>query len=248
MFQFNDTSSPDIVDEGFDNEPQSLSLMGGIAGGSDAGEGFGVPAENEQKKMTAQTSLIVAIICVVAFGALLTMRATLTNPTAAAASADTDAFMETLDVRLANLDNMDKADPLHPDNMNKLFTDSQKLIEVIKADRTLKQVPIDQVAKNPFALPSVEEVLPEVDQAALAEAKRQARLNELRAEVAAIQITSIVGGPRPVAIIGGELYRVGDKLGNFTVLQIDPRGVAFTADGIELREGEKPFISFLTRG
>ncbi len=253
MFQYDATTSPDVLDDEPAAEqeahPQSLSLLTGIAGsgaGNAGTAGFGVPLENEKKKLATQSALIIAVLGVVAVGALMGMRV-MTGPVVAhGASAETDAFIETVDIRLANIGQMDKADPLHPAAMQALFADTDQIIATIKADHTVKQVPIDQVAKNPFAMHVEEKVVAEVDKGAAEAAARAAMLKDLYTEFDGIQLQSVVAGRRPVAVIQGELYRVGETVGSFTVQAIDQRGVAFTTDRVTLREGERRFVRFVT--
>ena len=251
MFQYDESSSPDVLDDAAPEEeahPQSLSLLTGIGGASNAGPTFGVPAENEKKKLATQSALIIGIISVVAFGALLGMR-TFTSPVVAhGATAETDAFIETVDIRLANIGQMDAADPLHPAAMRALFADTDTIIAQIRADPTAKQVPIDQVAKNPFAMHVEEEIIvaEQVDQAALDAAARAATLKDLYTEFDGIELQSVVAGRRPVAVIEGELYQVGDTLGSFTIAAINQRGVAFTTEAVTLRPGERKFVRYVT--
>lgn len=248
MFNYQESSSPDVLDDinpEAEAHPQSLSLLGGIAQGA-TNEGFGVPLENQKKKLATQSGLIILIICIVAFAALMTMRVTSGDMTAYGASAETDAFIETVDVRLANINQMDAADPLHPDAMRALFADTDQIISVIKADHTAKQVPVEQVAKNPFAMEVTEVTAPKVDTAALAAAARAGKLKALYTEFDQIALQSVVAGRRPVAVIKGNLYRVGETVGSFTVEAIDQRGVAFRVEGLDLREGERRFVRFIS--
>ena len=251
MFQYDESSSPDVLDDATPEEevhPQSLSLLTGIGGAGQANAGFGVPAENEKKKLATQSALIIGIISVVAFGALLGMRSLTAPVVAHGSTAETDAFIETVDIRLANIGQMDAADPLHPAAMRELFADTDTIIAQIRADPTAKQVPIDEVAKNPFAMHIEEEVIvaEQVDQAALDAAARAATLQDLYTEFDGIELQSVVAGRRPVAVIEGELYQVGDTLGSFSIAAIDQRGVAFTTDAVTLRPGERRFVRYVT--
>lgn len=234
-----DTDAADV----FEQEPSTMPLMTGMGGGGalPGPDGFDTTSDNENKKLAQQSALIIMIISVVAFGALMAMRLTQADISEAASSSGADEFLATLEARLGNLDEMDQTDALHPDRMKALFADTDQIIGVIKADRTDKQVPIEEVKKNPFAS-VITKPVETVDTAAIAEQKRKDKLNSLYGELSRIEIQSVMGGSRPVAVIGGDLHRVGSMVGAFRLHSIDSRGVTFTVPNFELREGETPFI------
>ena len=95
---------------------------------------------------------------------------------------------------------------------------------------------------NPFtpvnAKPAAEVV---VDDKAILEAQRKAQLQALYGELARVEIQSLVGGKRPAAFIGGDLLKVGDRVGSFVIKDIDNRRILFDAPGFELRPGEAAF-------
>ncbi len=230
-------------DDGDGDEPQSMSLMGGIAGGGALPGGeFAMSAGHESKKLTQQSVLIGLTVTVVAFGALMLMRVTQKDASAAGVSAETVQFMTELDSRIANMDKMAETDPLNPVNIKRLFQDTDDIVAAIQDDPTKKQVPLDQVQMNPFtvvnARPNTRVV---VDDAAVLEAQRATKLQTLYSELARIEIQSLVGGSRPAAFIGGDLYKVGDKLGSFVIRDIDNRRIVFDVPGFALRDGESAF-------
>lgn len=247
MSQFDD------YDNEFENggdEPQSMSLMGGIAGGGALpGNECAISDGNESKKITQQSLIIGVTVTVVAFGALMAMRITQNTAGASSISPETQQFMDTMDAKIANLGNMADGDPLNPKNIRELFRDTAAIVAAIEDDPTIKQVPIDQVQMNPFtpvhAAPAKTVV---VDDAAVLEAQRMAKLEELYGELTRLDIQSLVGGSRPRAFIGGDLYKLGDTLGSFTIKEIDNRKIVFEAEGFELRDGETPFILGMSRG
>lgn len=223
-------------------EPQSLSLLGGIAGADlNNDNGYGGEA-NESKKLAQQSAIIVLIVSVVAFGALMGMRMTQSNGTAEAASQETIAFLDNFDSKRQNPENIDPNDPMSKAAIGSFLKSAEEVVRVIQADRTEKHVPIEQVKKNPFTLYEKKAKEPEVDTAAIAEAKRKQQLESYYGELTRVKIQSLVGGGRPRAFIGGELYKIGDKLGSFEIVGIDHRTVTFTVPGFELRPGETPFV------
>jgi len=239
MSEFEDFDNP-LEDQ---DEPQSMSLMGGIAGGGALPGGeFAMTGVGESKKLTQQSILIGLTVTVVAFGALMLMRVTQKDASAAGVSAETMQFMTELDVRIANMDKMAKNDPLNPDNIKRLFQDTDDIVAAIEDDPTEKQVPLGSVQMNPFTAvhaKTVAEVV--VDDAAILEAERKTKLQSLYGELARVEIQSLVGGARPAAFIGGDLFKVGDKIGSFVIRDIDNRRIVFDAPGFELRAGESAF-------
>ncbi|MEM6855262.1 MAG: hypothetical protein AAF593_12720, partial [Planctomycetota bacterium] len=223
MSEFEDFDNP--LNETGSEEPQSMSLMGGIAGGGALPGGeFAVGEGNESKKIAQQSMLIGLTVTVVAFGALMLMRVTQSDANASSVSAETMKFMTDLDNRIANMDKMATSDPLNPVNIKRLFQDTDDIVAAIEDDPTEKQVPLDQVQMNPFtpvnAKPAAEVV---VDDKAIQEAQRKAQLQALYGELARVEIQSLVGGKRPAAFIGGDLLKVGDRVGSFVIKDIDNR-------------------------
>lgn len=239
MTQFEDFDSPT---QQSNPEPQSLSLLGGIAGANLNGDNEFSGEAVESKKLAQQSAIIVLIVSVVAFGALMGMRMTQSSGSAEAASQETIAFFDNFDSKRQNAANMDPNDPMSKDSIGNFLKSAEEVVRVIQADRTEKHVPIEQVKKNPFTLFDSGPKAPEVDTAAVAEAKRKKALEGYYSELARVKIQSLVGGGRPRAFIGGELYKIGDTLGSFEIVGIDHRSVTFTVPGFELRKGEASFV------
>ncbi|MEM8738558.1 MAG: hypothetical protein AAGG38_08790 [Planctomycetota bacterium] len=222
-------------------EPQSMSLLGGIAGGGDH-PAFDLGQNQESRRVTQQSIIVGLTVTVIAFGALMAMRVTQKSADASTVSPETQQFMDTLGSKLNNLDKMSDDDTLNPKNIKRLFQDTASIVAAIENDPTEKQVPLTQVQMNPFTpvytkkAPAVAETGPS------AEALRKVKLQNLYAELGRVEIKSIVGGSRPRAFIGGDLYKIGDQIGSFVIRGIDSRKVTFEAEGFELRPGEPRFI------
>lgn len=236
--------------EDFDNtlddidvdEPQSMSLMGGIAGGGALpGNEFAIGDGIDSKKVRQQSILIGLTVTVVAFGALTLMRVTQNDASAAGVSDETMQFMTNLEVRIANMDKMSPNDPLNPKNLTAMFRDTAAIVAAIEDDPTEKQVPVDKVQMNPFTAVYSAQTEVVVDTQAELEAERSAQLQRLYNELTRIEIQSLIGGSRPAAFIGGELFRTGDKVGSFVIRDIDNRRILFDSPGFDLRDNEKPF-------
>ncbi|MEM9420052.1 MAG: hypothetical protein AAGA25_13515 [Planctomycetota bacterium] len=242
MSEFEDFDNP--LDEHVDEEPQTMSLMGGIAGGGALpGDEFAIGSGNESKKLAQQSLLIGLTVTVVAFGALALMRVTQKDASAAGISQETMKFMTELESRIANMDKMSDNDPFSSANIKRLFQDTDDIVAAIEDDPTEKQVPLALVQMNPFTSvhQKADPVAEQIDNEAIREAERTAKLQSLYGELARIEIQSLVGGKRPAAFIGGDLFKVGDKVGSFVITEIDNRRIAFDAPGFELRPGESAF-------
>jgi hypothetical protein len=246
MSQFDDFDTQH--DDGFDDEPQSMSLMGGIAGSNalPGPDGFGVDEAGETKRISQQSMLIGLIVSVVAFGTLAGLRLTQSGAEASTVSAETQQFMDSLEIQIANLDKMDRNNPLHPDQIRETFRDTAAIVAAIENDPTTKQVPLTQVQMNPF-LPIKAEAKPVVVEVDNSEELRAAKLQSLYGELARIEVQSLIGGGRARAFLSGELYKVGDAVGSFRIVSIDNRKVVFEVPGFVLRAGETAFALGLNR-
>ncbi|MEL7087568.1 MAG: hypothetical protein AAGL98_03865 [Planctomycetota bacterium] len=207
----------------------------------------GFDGGSDSRRVTQQSFLIGIIVTVVAFGALAGMRMTSTDADAAGVSPETEKFMANFASSLANLDKMDPNDPLHPDNLSRMFSSSKDIVAALEDDPTENQVPVDQVQMNPFTPVKTKAKAAEVvvDNSA---AERKDKLRGFYSELARVDVQSLVGGSRARAFIGGDLYKVGDTLGSFTITSIDNRKVEFAVPGFELQPDEAPFILGMSRG
>jgi hypothetical protein len=120
-----------------------------------------------------------------------------------------------------------------PDELGSWLGDSDRLIARFSNDGTDKQVPLNRLASNPFAIkrtqpadggPTKVQVDPEV-------VRRQKRMRALRTELRALKLQTVMSGRNPMAVISGQVVREGAKLGSFTVATIEPRTAILTAEG-----------------
>ncbi|MBX3402971.1 MAG: hypothetical protein KF699_06095 [Phycisphaeraceae bacterium] len=120
--------------------------------------------------------------------------------------------------------------------------DHKRVLAQLEATTTGAQVPADQVQKNPFRLADllstdggpVDDGASEAAERARAERVRrdaEARAKRVAGELASLKVNAIMGGSTPVARLGGDLYRVGDTVGEFTVTAIRAREVDLESDG-----------------
>jgi hypothetical protein len=125
--------------------------------------------------------------------------------------------------------------------------DEQRILGEL-ARSTLESLPNEDIQKNPFQLEGHSATQAADPSAGLADRQRQEherRQAEILGRLAALNLTSVMDGPNPVAYISGTLVRVGDIIEeSFTVAQIRDRSVDLLADGkiytLHLSEGTAP--------
>lgn len=64
--------------------------------------------------------------------------------------------------------------------------------------------------------------------------RRQKQLSTVQAQASALQVTSVLMGARPRAVINGELVGEGDVVAAFRVLKIEARRIVIEREGIRL--------------
>ena len=227
MTDFNDNNNA-LVPQGNDqDEPMSMTLSGvgrGDALPDDGYEGEQLPGGNG---LLSHTTLLIVAVAIIAAGSLFLMRASqgeLTN------SAEMDKIETKIADALNKLHNpslLQEGDPLRESNLNTLLMPTDEITAIFNNDVRDQQVPIEQVKKNPFAISLVDKgpnSIPDTKQ-------KDRALAKLRDEANSLDLQSIMLGSRNIAVIGGEFYKRGDKLGSFTVTEIDKFTVYLQANG-----------------
>lgn len=209
-------------------EPMSMTLSG-------IGRGDPLPEDAAYEEVSASSgggllshsTLLIVAVAVVAAGSLFLMRAF---------QGDLDSGDETqeIEAKIANaLDRLNKPsllladDPLLTENLNALLTPTEEITAIFEHDVRDQQVPIDQVKKNPFSLAFADNGLS--DNTDNRQSNR--KLAKLRAEADSLDIQSIMLGARNIAVINGEFYKRGDRLGSFTITEIEKFTVHLEAGG-----------------
>lgn len=122
--------------------------------------------------------------------------------------------------------------------------DHQKILKDLAANHAARQVPMEEVQKNPFRLADVTSSGPlafgpdprETQRASADRAKREAeqKRTKIRSALANLKVNGVIGGSSPVARISGEAVRVGDTIGEepaiFTVKAIHGRSVELVCE------------------
>jgi hypothetical protein len=227
-----DFSASDKMDQ--EDQPSTLSLMGGIVRSQDLSDGQGADqdAGRGARRVWSQGPVLIAALAIFAAGALYTMRLTqgdLKN------DASTDAVAAKIENALTKLTRpgaISDDDPLKRANLESLFQDTETIVAMFAANRTDHQVPIEYVKKNPFAL-TLNLTAPGdlVDPQA---GNNVRRMKELQKELAGLKLVSVMAGRIPIAVINNDFYKTGQKIGSFQIETIEGLNV-------HLRSGEDRF-------
>jgi len=177
--------------------------------------------------------VLLLVVLLVAAGALWLMRSS--------GAVDVSTQMSSVELKieqaLSQLTGKPQAsDSENPQELGSWLGDSDRLIARFSNDGTNKQVPLERLVSNPFAIKrkqtaarnAGEQTEVQVDPEAV---KRQKRMRELRAELRALELQTVMSGRMPMAVISGRVVREGEKLGSFTVATIEPRTAILTAEG-----------------
>lgn len=212
-------------------EPQTLSLLSGVAGGA-AGISDAELLEADKKRKGAglltQTPVLIGAVAIIAAGSLFAMRAT--GGDLGGGNKELEAKIENWLIKAQNPKALDKDSPLLPENQVDLFKDTDTILAMFQTDFTDRQVPVEYVKKNPFVLEE-EQVAPgaPVDTTSRDRAKKLEALNR---ELATLQLqTVMVSGTRTVAVINGDFKQPGDAIGSFKLTTMDTLSVTLTAEG-----------------
>ncbi|MEX2544239.1 MAG: general secretion pathway protein GspB [Phycisphaeraceae bacterium] len=54
---------------------------------------------------------------------------------------------------------------------------------------------------------------------------------------ARLRVQSVVGGPRPQAVINGRMLTVGDRIEGFELVSVERRSVVLSYEGVVIRLG-----------
>lgn len=229
-------SPNEAFDEGgSDEQPKTMSLMSGVAGGSGAGglsdaDLMGVDAG--RGKRLSQSSLVVIVVAVVAAGSLYLMRLTQGDLSAGGTAGDVEIKIEEALAKLTQPAALSADDPLQKKQLEALFSDTDTIVAMFAADLSAHQVPVEYVKKNPFHLAATEPMGPgviPVDTTSRDHARRVAALQK-QLDKLSLQ-TIMVSGNRNVAVIDGEFYQPGQSVGEFTIVSMDALTVRLTAGG-----------------
>lgn len=215
-------------------EPKQLSLMGGVVPNDLPGAEFDPSGDKQQRSLLSSTTLIIVVVAVVAAGSLYAMRVTPSGGGDGAAIDEIEQKIEQMLVKINMPEAMGDDDPLRRENLDALFQETDHIIKMFADDVTKHQVPIDQVAKNPFVLPTFRTVSQEGPKQPVASNDRELAVRKARLEREAgrLKLQTIMSSQKtPVAIINGQIVQPGHEIGEFKVTAIAKMSVTLQAGG-----------------
>ncbi len=210
------------------DEPQSLSLMGGVAQseGLNDNEILGLDSGGrDRSKRLTQGILLILLVAMIAAGSLFAMRVSQDEM-----SDNRDVQVDAqIDQWIAKLAHADGDGEQTKEDLDELFGDTKSLVSMFSQDMTTKQIPIEYIKKNPFMMSIAKTVQAEmpVSQGP----NRSDVIRKLQSELDRMELQSIVSGSVPLAVIDGEFVRKGDRIGSFVVQSIGTLSVKMTASG-----------------
>jgi hypothetical protein len=230
MTDYQDESNaliPNTVDE----EPMSMTLSGiGRSGGEaiHSENGYDTAAAGGGG-LLSHTTLLVAVVAIVAAGSLYLMRASQGSLASSKDVQDIEAKIATTLNRLNKPGLLPDGDPLLAENLTALLSPTEDITAIFEHDVREQQVPIEQVKKDPFSLTLNDDS----KNAGAVDTSRDndRRLAKLNEELNKLDLQSIMVGSRNIAVIGGEFYKKGDRLGSFTIRDMDKLTVYLDAAG-----------------
>jgi hypothetical protein len=226
MTDFNDDNQNALVPQDND-EPMSMTLSG-VGRGDSLEDVYEGEAASGGGGLLSNTTLLIVAVAIVAAGSLFIMRATQGELTSSDEVQEIETKIANAINRLNNPTLLPEGDPLLTENLSMLLAPTDEITAIFNRDVRDQQVPIEQVKKNPFSLSLAENGLnggtPDKGNADRA-------LAQLLTEARSLQLQSIMLGARNIAVIGGEFYKQGDKVGSFTVTEIDKFTVYMHCDG-----------------
>jgi hypothetical protein len=229
MTDFLDENDNTLMPQDNDTEEPMSMTLGGIGRGDPLPEGgYEMGTASGGGGLLSHTPLLIGAVAVIAVGSLFLMRATQGE------LKSSDEVLE-IEAKIANALNklnspslLPASDPLLAENLNTLLTPAAEITAIFEHDVRDQQVPIEQVKKNPFSLGLVNDT---ADTTGQDNRKIERNLAKLRDEAKSLDLQSIMVGARNIAVVGGEFYKRGDRLGSFTITEIDKFTVYLESNG-----------------
>lgn len=220
--------------ESEEEQGASMSLMGGVAGGPPPAPVDG-GSEKRSNKLLTQGTLLIVLVAVTAAGAIYAMRVTGTTIVATMQTKTAEAKVAQAIAKLAHPDRMAEDDPMRSENLDRLFNDPDRIVNMLANRVEDRQVPIEYVKKNPFLLTAGGKDEPEAVDTGNDDEHRRRKLEEQRRkqlenELKTLTLQTVVTGENPIAVINGEMLREGMAIGSFTIETITQKGAVLSAD------------------
>lgn len=222
MTRFPGMPDPEHDNPAPDEAGKTMSLLSGM-GGDDALDGVIVDEpDSHGRSPWIQTIVLLTIVATLGAGALYFMRST-QDDIEVRGTAGLSSRIDAALGRLTNADLMSEDDPLSPRAVDRLFSDTDRVLAIFASDPAEKQVPVQYIKKNPFSIrvqrlvAETGEPEPQID----LEARR--RMAQLEQSFKRLQLQSVVDMRVPVAVINGDMYRRGDQIEGFSITAISSK-------------------------
>ncbi|MCC7408218.1 MAG: hypothetical protein IT442_09110 [Phycisphaeraceae bacterium] len=216
------------VEPGQDELGFSTSTLGGEGTDAlDADTGFEAKPPG---RFMNQGTLLIFMAILVAGGSLYAMRLSRGDLTKST-NTSVEAKIEQALAKLTRPEALRDKDPLRPDNLKSVFQDTEAVVNMFSSDPAERQVPAHLLKKNPFRLYNPQPT--DVDDGSDGRRAEQelARLRDkLARDYKKLTLNGINAGRIPIAVINGEMYRQGDKVGPFVIQSIRTEDFAVTLE------------------
>src|SRR5690606_10929001 len=120
------------TDDDAREQSRAISMLGG---GALSEPDPAVPAldagDGEGRNVLGQTSLLIAVVAVIAAGSLYAMRVTQQADASSGDHSKLEADLDNWITKLSSPDKVDPADPMHPANLKALFSDTDDVLRVL---------------------------------------------------------------------------------------------------------------------
>lgn len=202
----------------------------------DALSGPGFEDLSPPKKNGVSGMMVLLLAVLVGGGVLWAMRMAGTGDPVASSGSAAEEKIEAALARLGGGEAGNDSGAATRHALDALFRDTDDIIAMFADDPTRNQVGLEELQKNPFRLmlprrePRAGE--PDQPQEPVDEAARQReqRMQQLRREHGNLRLQSVLTGNPSLAVIGGEVLKVGDRIGSFEIVAIGSREVRLKAE------------------
>ena len=191
----------------------AADLTSALAGGGDAQY-----VVDQRKSLGTGTFIMIGLVLACAGGTYLMYHRS--NAKVAAAAPEQQQAEQTISQFLSpgNKDNVKQ--------MRDLLDGTQKVVDQFMAETGRRQVPVDQLATNPFRLSALKPAVASEEVSAATAARLRAEQERKVLEAAeALNLQTIMRGRRKACMINNTMFTEGQQVDGFTIEAINPQSV-----------------------
>jgi|GEM_PF-4055945 len=207
---------------GLDEDPSSLSLLGGVGGGGPDDAELSAMDQQASGGIWANNAMVVVLVIAVGGIGIWGMRFMMRDSETTFVDQEVVTRIENFIALQRNGGPALAAGATAPSTDEDL-PDIKETIRLMSEPWREQQIRREELAKNPFVV-GVKKVESVEDNSKELERKRA----ELAGQIERFNLDGVMGGKRPVAVINGELYQEGEILDDFKVTSITESGVYLT--------------------